>query len=284
MATDKKRTRVNLVNDVIWEMIAPLPNVTAREDIRPTQAMCDILYNAARAQPTWTFEVTGTNHRATIRVTFKDEKLCEITNSWSKRAGEYIPFIHADRLPYMRRRGNSFSHKEAAPILRKFREHVYPKTLAEKTESVASSATSVLYTLEREASRLAASAKGRMHAAAIEFALSTVHMPQFLEYERTFGTAAGRETLADIKMKEEAEADEAFLNKLRAEAGKAAALVMRNTDGWLVKLKEDFTQYEEGAIPEHLSNIHVLQLAPENKALQDIGVRLGANVFVVIPA
>ena len=292
--TTKKRTRVNIINNVSWAMCAALPNVLWTVPTDPlavqhpglTDEMRVILFNAAHANPAWTFTVAGVNmgERSRFTCKCKDEFLAVVKNEYSKRTGDYIPHLHADRLPYARGRSNVFSHKEPAAILRKLREVVYPKTLEEKVGNDVTNIVQRAYGVQTNCARAAEEARKRMHTAAIEFALSPMHKEMFMAYEASVGVSKNRNTVEDIEAMRVEVANADLALKMRTKAGDEFPIAIRRKEGWYIKHNNAVAFYEDDALPEAYANVHVMKLVPDERVLEGVGMRINESSYIVVTA
>lgn len=294
MATVKAATRkrVNIINDVTWELCKALPNVkweapaNADAETHPglNEAMRVILFNAAYAQPTWTFNldaIVGGNG-AWFNIKCGTEPLGSVKYEYSRRTGKYMPHLHADRLPWTRTRSNTFSHKEPAAVLRKLREFVYPKTLAEKVTGPLNDAISGIYGVERACDNAVSEARRRMQNAAIEFALSPRGKEAFMAYEADVGTTKGRKTVEDIEALRVEAANAKMAEDMRVKAGKEYPIAIRKADGWYVKHNEVVSLYPEDELPPEYVNVHILKMSADAKVLENIGIKLSETSYVVV--
>jgi hypothetical protein len=285
----KKRTRFNLVKNVTWDMCKSMPNVSLAEEydfaLRPMNnaAMLEILYNAAIANRGWQFFVVAANKFYIYESTSEDaEEMAHVELEWSRRAGEYIPNLYAWRTPSTRRRSGQFSHKEAAPILRKIREHVYPKTDAEVVSDATRSVGSRLYNVSYFANQEVSETATKMCTAALAFALDPQFKEMFLHYEATHGVAAKRNTAEAMEKHEAARRRSQLADQLKNGAGDTHALMARLDNGWCVKYQNAITKHEDGSLPEQFSNVHALKLVDKEVVLDGMGVKIDDKTFVVV--
>lgn len=285
-AKTNKRTRVNIVNDVTWDMCKGLPNVVpgpGMEEGMTDPSMLTVLYNAARMNRDWKFQVFDTNTRqARFTIHAGTELLGSVVREHSSRGGAYMPHLRADRIESSRQRRSVYSHKEPAAVLRKMREVVYPKTNEEKMESACGAVASGIYSIERAAHRVCSSETSNLHTAAIEFALSPQGKEAFMQYESTFGVAKKRNTQKTLGIIKEGEEKAGFAAMMRAEAGNKAPIAARMKDGWYVKYNNVVTIYPDDELPEQYSNVRVLLLTQDDTALPGVGIRLNETVYVVL--
>lgn len=280
-----KRTRVNLIHDVSLVMCRSLPNVkVVYEDAeRPMTSaiMLEILFNAALEHRNWTFSITAPT---AFDVYSGEEELASVALEWSRRVRESLPHLTADRIPSTRGRSNVFSHKEAAPILRKMREYVYPLTddeiMASNTSNVPSQLSSLKYHAERTVERTSEA----MSEAAVAFALDPAFKAQFLQYEATFGTAAKRDTAKAMAEQEQAAEKCATLVDMQQGAGTVHAVAALTTRGWFVKYNGATSKYHAEELPDQFSNVHALKLVDQGTVIPGMGVKVSVNTFVVVVA
>ena len=292
--TTKKRTRVNIINNVSWAMCAALPNVTyavptdVTEVQHPglTEEMRVILFNAAHANPTWTFTVgrAVSDGRSKFTIKCKEETLGEVQNTWSKRTELYIPHLHAERLPYTRGRSNVFSHKDPAAVLRKLREVVYPETLEEIVCNDVANTVQRAYSVQANCTRAVEEAKRRMHTAAIEFALSPMHKEMFMAYEASVGIAKNRNTVEDMEAMRVEAANSALAFAMRSKAGTEFPIAIRRKEGWYIKHNDVVSLYDDDALPEIYANVHIMKLVPDERVLEGVGIRINESSYVVVAA
>ncbi len=282
--TTGKRTRINIVNDVTWDMCKGLSNVDPGEGAGITcPEMLTILYNAAHLNKEWQFKVHDiTSREPRITIHAGAELLGYVQRSFSRRSSTYIPHLRANRIPSSRQRSRIYSHKEPAAVLRKMREVVYPKTLEENMEHSLGCASQGVYGIERAAAREHAEAQSQLHTAAIEFSLSPQGKEAFLQYEATFGTAKKRDTAGTLKTMADATLKGAFAAEMRTWAGAKYPIVARLKDGWYVKHDQVVKCYPDDELPEQYSNVRVLLLTQDETALPDIGIRVEETVYVIL--
>ena len=280
--TTGKRTRINIVNDVTWDMCKGLSNVDPGGESMTDPAMLTILYNAARMNREWKFQVFDSGVRQVRFTIFAgSELLGSVVREHSSRGRAYIPHLHADRIASSRQRSRIYSHKEPAAILRKMREVVYPKTLEEKTEAALGCVSQGVYGIERAAAREHSTAQSQLRTAAIEFSLSPQGKEAFLQYEATFGTAKKRDTAGTLKTMADATLKGAFAAEMRTWAGAKYPIVARTQEGWYVKHDGVVKVYPDDELPEQYSNVRVLLLTQDKTTLPDIGIRIEESVYVI---
>lgn len=280
----KKRTRINVIHDVTWEMCAALPNVVTKENTQPVSAeMREILYNAALEHRSWRFDVDD-NREFTIHASMDEdaEEIGEVQWQWSSRSGNYLPHLRGWRIGQNNRRQGVFSHKEVAPILRKMREHIYPKTDEEIMKQATGGVSSDLWSIVNVSEREASETKDRMRRAALAFALDPEFKEAFLKYEATIGVAKKRNTAADMEKHEDALAKQKLAETARSQAGKEMALMARLDKGWYIKHKEQMHKYADDELPTQYANVHALKLVQNNTVLAGLGVKLNDKTFVVV--
>ena len=284
----KKRTRFNLIKNVTWEMCKAMPNVSLHhydDSLRPMGhgEMLEILYNAAIGHRDWHFVVEGPSQfYIYVDDTEDAEELAYVNLEWSRRASANIPHLYADRIPSTRRRNREFSHKEAAPILRKIREHVYPLTDEEKIGAATTSVGSRLYNVSYFANQEVADTAEQMRTAALAFALDPQFKEMFMQYEATHGVAAKRNTAEALEKHEAARRRSQLADRLKNGAGDTHALMARLDMGWYIKYKNVITKYEDDALPEQFSNVHALKLVDKEVVLDGMGVKIDDKTFVVV--
>ena len=277
-----KRARFNVIHDVSWMMCKSMPNVSAEvnaESNPPSSAeLMEILYNAALEHRDWTFKVIDRN-RFTINA--KDEELALVDMAYSRRAEEYIPHLKANRLPARRGGYNVFSHKETAPILRKIREHVYPRTSEEILTSATGHVSSALYTLSHRLNTTISEADKALSTAALAFAFDPAFKAQFFQFEATMGAAAKRDTARHITLREQSAEQRQALDAYRQRAGEEYAIVVHTQGRWYVQHEGTTKFFDTDELPERFSNVHALKLVEKQSALVDIGVKVDDNTFVI---
>lgn len=278
-----KRARFNLIHDVSWAMCKALPNVKVTYDESPgtlqNSVMMEIIFNAALEHRNWTFKMTSVN---TVGIYNGEEELGSVDRQYSRRVGEHMPHLSADRIPSTRGRSGTFSHKEAAPILRKMREHVYPLTDAEIMDAAISSVPGAIGTKKYHADRAMISAQDAMSTAAVAFALDPMFKAQFLQYEATYGVALKRDTAKAMRDQEEAEEQSALLAKMQKEIGKEYAVVVQTTRGWYAKHKNEITKFAEDELPEMFGAMNALKLVNDGIAVPGLGMKINSKTFVVV--
>ena len=282
---ETKRKRVNIIRDVTWDMCAAMPNVDVSgllppQETKAVQVAMDILYNAAIENRNWTFKVRSLSH---ITILAGDEELAKIVRSYSSRARMNIPHLYAERLPSTKRNSGVFGSKDAAPILRKIREVVYPKTNEERIAEVTRHVYSRLGSLQYAAMRTIDTTKKALSDAAVAFALDPSMRAQFMHYEATIGAAMRRDTAKAMRDHEQAEADKAMMSRMQNASGKEYPLVARTDAGWYVKHKGVVQQYADDALPHEYTNVHILKLTEPDTLLPDIGIKIDEKTFVIVP-
>lgn len=282
---DGKRARFNVIHDVSWMMCKSMPNVSAEvkaESNPPRSAeLMEILYNAALEHRDWAFKVIDI-HRFTINA--KDEELALVELKWSRRAEEYIPHLKADRLPARRGGDNVFSHKETAPILRKIREHVYPRTSEEVLTSATGHVSSALYTLTHRLNTAISEADRALSTAALAFAFDPAFKTQFFQFEATMGAAAKRDTAKHITLREQSAEQRQALEAYRSAAGGEFALVVHAQGRWYVQHEATTKFFDTDELPERFSNVHVLKLVERHTVIVDVGVKVDDRTFIIVVA
>jgi hypothetical protein len=277
-----KRTRFNLIHDVSWAMCKALPNVRTYDE-SPSQrhdaVMMEIVFNAALEHRNWTFKMSSMN---TVGIYNGEEELGSVERQYSRRVGENMPHLSADRIPSTRGRSGTFSHKEAAPILRKMREYVYPLTDNEIMDAAISSVPGAIGTKKYHADRAKIHAQEEMSTAAVAFALDPMFKEQFLQYEATFGVALKRDTAKAMREQEEAEEQSALLAIMHKEVGKEYAVVVQTTRGWYAKYKNEITKFAADELPEMFGAMNALKLVNDGIAVPDLGMKINSKTFVVV--
>ena len=277
-----KRTRVNLINDVSFLMCRSLPNVkvTYEAAVRPMvhPVMMGILFNAALEKRDWSFNITNVGK---FDIYLGSEELASVELGWSRRAGLYIPHLTADRLPTTRGRSGAYSHKEAAPILRKIREFVYPRTLEETMAGHTGNVASALNSLKYRAEGMVENCKEALTTAALAFALDPMVKAQFLQYEATVGASAKRDTAQAMRDQEQAAERVVALDDLRKGQGAAHALAVLAGNDWFIKHAGAIHRYHADELPEQFLNVQVMKLVEKDTVLPGVGVKLSDKHYIV---
>ena len=278
-----KRTRVNIINDVSFLMCRSLPNVKVTYEFadRPMvhPVMMAILFNAAMEKRDWSFKIANSE---LFDIYSGEKELASVELKWSRRAGAFLPHLTADRLPSKRRRDNTFSHKEAAPMLRKIREFVYPQTDDEFLAAATGNLSSCLYNFKHNAERTVERTSEAMSEAAVAFALDPAFKAQFLQYEATFGKAAKRDTAKAMAEQESAVEKCAVLTDMQKGAGTRYAVAALTPRGWFVKFADAVSKYPADDLPAQYSSVHALKLVDKSTVIPGMGVKVEDNMFVVV--
>lgn len=278
-----KRSRFNIIHNVTWLMCKGMPNVTAGESLEQhpprSEALLEILYNAALEHRDWTFTIRSADR---FSINAGTERLATVMMSYSKRrAGEVIPHLNADRLPSRRGGGSMFSHKETAPILRKIREHVYPRTSEEILTSATGHVSSALYTIATKHKQTLSDANTALTTAALAFAFDPMFKAQFFQFEATHGKAANRDTAAHITLREQTTEQRQALEAYNKGAGTTCAIVAHTNGRWYVQHEATTKFFDTDELPERFSNVHVLKLVEKHTVIVDVGVKVDDNTFII---
>lgn len=280
--TDSKRSRFNIIHNVTWLMCKGMPNVTAGESLEQhpprSEPLLEILYNAALEHRDWNFVIMTANK---FDINAGTERLAMVEMSYSKRAGEVIPHLNADRLPSRRSGGTVFSHKETAPILRKMREHVYPRTSEEILTSATGHVSSALYTITTTHNQTLSDANTALTTAALAFAFDPMYKAQFFQFEATHGKAANRDTAAHITLREQTTEQQRALKAYKNGAGTTCAIVAHTNGRWYVQYESATAHFDTDELPEKFSNVHVLKLVEKYTVIVDVGVKVDDNTFII---
>lgn len=275
----KARTRHNLIHDVTWAMCVGLPNVKVNDDtVINHDTLREILFNAALEHRDWTFKTLNTR----LFIYHGEERLASVEVQWSRRASAYIPHLDAHRLDRNRSGNNVFSNAEAAPILRKIREKVYPRTDEEAYRDFAGDVAGMLHSPMYYADKAVDSADAALSEAAVAFAMSPQFKAQFIQYEATFGVAAKRDTAKAFEAREEAVEKRDTLKYFRQSVGEAVAVVAMSPQGWYVKYKGVVTKYPVEQLPDMFININTLKMLDKHVPVPGIGVKVNDKTFVVV--
>jgi len=276
----KTRTRHNLIHNVTWAMCAGLPNVkvNAADTVINHDTLRKILFNAALEHRDWTFKTLDTR----IFIYHGEERLASVEVQWSSRASTYIPHLNAHRLGRRRSGDTVFSNAEAAPILRKIREAVYPRTDEEAYDEVAGDVSGALHTPMYYADKAVDSADAALSEAAVAFAMSPQFKAQFIQYEATFGVAAKRDTAKTLETRDEAVEKRDTIQHFRRVAGGDVAVVAVTPQGWYVKYKDAVTKYPADELPEQFRNMNILKMVERNVPVRNIGIKVSDQTFIVV--
>lgn len=283
----KKRARFNVIHNVTWTMCTSLPNVavnanvTLKDDTGNAQIR-EILYNAALEHRAWHFVVMGDTQVTIFADDSEDaEEIGEMNRTWSRRAGDYLSRIEGHRVNRSSRNSGSYSSKEVAPILRRIREDIYPKTNDEIIRDSEGRASSRLYWITTNATRESMDARERLATAALAYALDKENVDEFLRYEEVRAAATKRNTPKQMERYEDRKACADLADKARGEAGKEMALMARMANGWYVKYKGEVKVYEDDALPEQFAKVHALKMVNNDQVLAGLGVKIDDKTFVI---
>jgi hypothetical protein len=278
---EAKKTRTQLVRGWSWDLCKALPNVKVDEGrIISEQEIVDLLFNAARQWPNWTFTV---NKQNAFIMQFGSEHLGALKYEYVTRSRNNLMCLYGDRVAQAQQRKDCYSSPDAAAVLRKMKEYIYPKTLEEAIEPKLQHMHTMVYTAECVATQERTEAHAAIVGAAAEFALSPQGREAFMAYEAVFGTS--RDTVAALVTIDEADRRQKAASSMRTTLGNATAGMTRNKDGsWLVKFANEVRTYDDDeALPACLSNVHILKLVNNDTIVPGVGIRTTETIFAVVP-
>lgn len=275
MTETTKRTRTTLVRGMTWAACKALPNVIhADERLIDHIEMLDLLFNAARMYPAWTFNVTRPNgfymHAGT-------EQLGAVVYQYVHRSRGERLCLYGERMPQRFRRASPSSSDSAATILREIKKHIYPKTDEEVYGAKVLKAQSITYDINLETTHECNQMNADLNRDAMEFIQSAQGKAAFIEHYAKKGQDMAT---ALVMHKDSTERIDACV-KYRLTAGHACACAIRTEEGWVVQYMGVYTRYADADLPAALTNVHVLKLMNVGSVLPNIGVRAADDLFIV---
>lgn len=282
--TNEKRSRTTLVRGWDWNLCKALPNVvtvasTADDSgmyVLKDQEFIDLLFNAARMFPTWTFKVTETNG---FRMLFGTEYLGRVTREWVRRSGNHLIALHGDRVSASMSRRSTYNSPDAAAVLRKIKEYIYPKTDEEYIRPEVSNAFQTAYSAQSTAASALSQIRKSINDAAIEFALSVQGREAFMAYEARFGQS--RDTAAALVNVDEAKRTQVAASQYQASTGGDFAVATRRDDYWLVQYKDKASRFGIDDLPDMYGNVGLLKMTNEKIPVAGVGMKVSEATFII---
>lgn len=260
--------------------VNPKWNFTAGKSLHTNESLYHVLSHFLN-RPGWKFvgmknEVRGKDN-AVICMGFvifdEDEALGTVKVDCKGR--NYAVIVSNDRINAKRERGSGYATNDTAKAVLAIRKHFYRKEKTERLEKALTAASGLINTESYDKQRTKHQAWEHVYAHAKEFVSMNMEL-----YLRDFPAITPR-----VAKAHEADAEMKTVDDIKNSFNKGSALlVVRDGNEYIVRQGNEVKVYNDESLPfEVRSKLGMLKLVDKGQMISDVGCKVDAEVFVVIP-
>lgn len=202
-----------------------------------------------------------------------DEALGTVKVDYKGR--NYAVIVDNERINAKRERGSGYATNDTAKAVLAIRKHFYRKEKTERLEKAHTAASGLVNTESYDKQRTKHQAWEHVYAHAKEFVSMNMEL-----YLRDFPAITPR-----VAKAHEADAEMKTVDDIKNSFHKGSALlVVRDGSEYIVRLGAEVKVYDDNSLPfEIRSKLGMLKLVDKGQMISDVGCKVDAEVFVVIP-
>lgn len=202
-----------------------------------------------------------------------DEALGTVKVDYKGR--NYAIIVNNDRINAKRERGSGYATQDTAKAVLAIRKHFYRKEKAERLDKAHTAASQLIGSESYDKSSVKRQAWEHVYAHAREFVSMNMEL-----YLRDFPSIVPR-----VAKAHEADAEMKTVEDIKNSFNKGSALlVVRDGNEYIVRLGDEVKVYNDDSLPfEIRSKLGMLKLVDKGQMISDVGCKVDAEVFVVIP-
>ena len=202
-----------------------------------------------------------------------DEALGTVNLDYKGR--NYAIIVSNERISAKRERGNGYATQDTAKAVLAIRKHFYRKEKAERLDKAHTAASRLIGSESCDKNSAKRQAWEHVYAHAKEFVSMNMEL-----YLRDFPSIVPR-----VAKAHEADAEMKTVEDIKTSFNKGSALlVVRDGSEYIVRLGAEVKVYNDDSLPfEIRSKLGMLKLVDKGQMISDVGCKVDAEVFVVIP-
>lgn len=202
-----------------------------------------------------------------------DEALGTVKVDYKGR--NYAVIVDNERISAKRERGSGYATQDTTKAILAIRKHFYRKEKAERMNKAHEEASKLIYSEAYDKNSTKRQAWEHVYAHAREFVSMNMEL-----YLRDFPSIVPR-----VAKAHEADAEMKTVEDIKKSFDKGSALlVVRDGNEYIVRLGAEVKVYNDDSLPfEIRSKLGMLKLVDKGQMISDVGCKVDAEVFVVIP-
>ena len=233
--------------------------------------------------PLWQFVVPRVNmgdEVSMFEVMTNGQKLGSITRMYHGR--DYVIAVGNHRISENRTRGSEYKTKDVDKAVLKVKKTFFPRNPNELLSEASKEADRFLNQQENGKDRALEKHKYNIREAMLSYVLGAGY-EGFLTHVQTLEPRVRDRVLNDIKGEKELRMEVKSIEEIRRQFEKQiAALVVRDSGKYLVRIDDNVQIYDDNTLPESMKrNLGMLKLVDAGFFLSGVGCRVNDEVFVV---
>jgi hypothetical protein len=203
----------------------------------------------------------------------EDEPLGTVKVDYKGR--NYAVIVSNERINAKRERGSGYATNDTAKAVLAIRKHFYRKEKGERLEKAREAAAMLINSESYDKQRTKLQAWEHVYAHAKEFV--SMNMGLYLADFPAITPRVAKAHEADAEMKTVDDIKNSFHKG-------SALLVVRDGSEYIVRMGDEVKVYDDNSLPfEIRSKLGMLKLVDKGQMISDVGCKVDAEVFVVIP-
>jgi predicted nucleic acid-binding Zn-ribbon protein len=233
--------------------------------------------------PLWQFVVPKVfmgDEVNTFKVVANGEELGSISRLYHGR--DYVVAVTNHRISENRTRGSEYKTKDVDKAVLKVKKTFSPRNPKERLAEAQKEADRLINNQENGKDRALEKHKYNIREAMLSYALGAGY-EAFVAHVHTLEPRVKDQVLANIEGEKELRMEVKSIEEIRRQfENQIAALVVRDSGKYLVRIDDNVQIYDDNTLPESMKrNLGMLKLVDAGFFLSGVGCRVNDEVFVV---
>jgi len=263
------------------------PEVTkngyAKGNLKAHTLLKQTIVKLAPMYPLWQFVVPNVSLGDEVQM-FKVMASGEELGTISRRyhGNGYVVAVTNHRISESRTRGSEYKTKDVDKAVLKVKKTFFPRNPNERLSEANKEANRFLGSQESGKQRALSKHEYSLHSAMMEYATGAGYAG-FLAHVHTLEPRLKDGVLAHIQGQEQLRMEVKSIEEIRRQFdNEIAALVVRDSGKYLVRINDNVQIYDDNTLPESMrGKLGMLKLVDAGFFLSDVGCRVNDEVFVV---
>lgn len=254
-----------------------------KSNLKAHHLLVSTITKLAPMYPLWQFVVPSihvNDEVTTFKIVANGEGLGTISRIYHGR--DYVVAVTNHRISASRTRGSEYKTKDADKAVLKVKKTFAPRNPKELLAEAYTEAGRLLNQQENSKLRALNRHEYNISAAMMEY-VKDVGYAGFLAHVQTLEPRVRDQLLAHIEAEKELRMEVKSIEEIRRQfENQIAALVVRDSGKYLVRIDDNVQIYDDNTLPESIKrNLGMLKLVDAGFFLSGVGCRVNDEVFVV---
>lgn len=255
----------------------------AKGSLKAHTLLKQTIVKLAPMYPLWQFVVPSihfSDEVVTFKVVANGEELGSISRLYHGR--DYVVAVSNHRIAESRTRGSTYKTADVDKAVLKVKKTFSPRNPKERLAEAQKEADRFINQQESAKGRALDKHKYSIKDAMLEYVRGAGHA-EFLAYVQTLEPRSRAEVSKHLGGEEQLSMEVKSIEEIRRQFdNQIAALVVRDTGKYLVRIDDNVQIYDDNTLPESMKrNLGMLKLVDAGCFLSDVGCRVNDEVFVV---